>query len=206
MNIDIKFIVIIILAGIIAFQNCGSKDDKHEKVVINGITYNKIKYSVDTFETVKTKTYHKKGDDLFFEKIVIDTEYLNKPVDTLMILSDYFTKKLYKDTLMLPDSLGIVFLFDTLYKNSIYGRYWKADVIERKISESTYLQLPEKNEYYYGLNMSGNKTQYLNSISTSILYKNKSKNIFLINLGVQNTGTSLQPFVGGGYYWKIGKK
>lgn len=206
MNFDLKFIIILILIAIIAFQNCNTNKDGVEQVKVNGTTYNKIKYTVDTFETMKTKTFYKKGDDMFYEKTIVDTEYMNNPVDTMLILKDYFTKKIYKDTLSLPDSLGLVFVYDTITQNTISGRYWIANVKQRTINETTFLAEQNKNEFYYGFNLSGNKINNLNSVGTGFLLKNKSNNIFLLNVGLTNTGVNMQPYVGGGYYWKIGKK
>ena len=72
-------------------------------------------------------------------------------VDTAALLKDYLAKVIYKDTLRLPDSLGIVALTDTITKNQILGRTFNAKVKERVINNTTIVKELPKTKVFYGV-------------------------------------------------------
>jgi len=108
-----------------------------KKVFIAGKAYEVIKHDIDTVDIVKTKIVTKKGEDIYHETIVEKEVIIPAIIDTLALLKDYYSKVLYKDTLILPDSLGIVALNDTISQNKILGRTFNASVKQRTIKETT---------------------------------------------------------------------
>jgi len=119
-----------------------------KKVFIAGKAYEVIKHDIDTVDIVKTKIVTKKGEDIYHETIVEKEVIIPAIIDTLALLKDYYSKVLYKDTLILPDSLGIVALNDTISQNKILGRTFNASVKQRTIKETTMLKNYQKLKYF----------------------------------------------------------
>lgn len=207
LKIDIKTIIILVLLLIVYFQNCS--EDKQENIVtVNGKNFGLLKYSLDTVEITNTTKKIVKGDDIYHETFEIDTAFLPLKIDTQQILKDFFAKNIYKDTLILNDSLGYVFIIDTITKNKILERSWVANIKSRTIREETILKELPKNEFYLGINSNLDRVDFLNSLGTGFIIKNKKDNIIQLNIGLtnkqlNNTSSKFTPYFGGGYYWKL---
>jgi len=200
-NIAITALIIYIL---LQWFNPGGVMPGGRTIRIKGKKYEVIKHTIDTVEVEKTKVVTKKGKDIVHEIIDVDTFLVNQPVDTTYILKDYLAKVIYKDTLILPDSLGMVALTDTITKNRILGRTFNAKVKERIIKEEIIVKEPAKAQVYWGLNAGFNKEDYVSAVGTGVLLKTKKDKIYQINLGINNgTNGSFSPFIGFGTYWKI---
>jgi hypothetical protein len=205
--LNIKNIAILVLIAVVVFQQCGgNKKTTGEIVKVDGKKYELIKHEIDTFEIVKTKVVTKKGEDIYHEtikEVIIPTI-----VDTQALLQDYFAKNIYKDTLQLPDSLGIVSLIDTITQNKILGRTFNASVKQRVIKETTIVKELPKTKFFYGLEGGFNKADLISHLGMGFLINTKSDKMYHLGVGVANrtidgtTGT-LAPYVGGGVYWKI---
>jgi hypothetical protein len=205
--LNIKNIAIVALIAVVVFQQCGgNKKTTGEIVKVDGKKYELIKHEIDTFEIVKTKVVTKKGEDIYHEtikEVIIPTI-----VDTQALLQDYFAKNIYKDTLQLPDSLGIVSLIDTITQNKILGRTFNASVKQRVIKETTIVKELPKTKFFYGLEGGFNKADLISHLGMGFLINTKSDKMYHLGVGVANrtidgtTGT-LAPYVGGGVYWKI---
>ncbi len=205
--LNIKNIAIALLIVIVVFQQCGgNKKGTGEIVKVDGKKYELIKHTIDTVEVIKTKIVTKKGADIYYEtikEVIIPTI-----VDTAALLKDYFAKNIYNDTLHLPDSLGYVFLTDTITQNKIEGRTFNASVKQRTIKETTIVKELPKMQVYFGFNGGFNKVDVVSHIGTGVLVKTKKDKIYQINAGVANrttdgTNGTLSPYIGAGVYWKI---
>jgi hypothetical protein len=205
--LNIKNIAILVLIAVVVFQQCGgNKKTTGEIVKVDGKKYELIKHTIDTIEVVKTKVVTKKGADIIHE--TIREVQIPAIVDTLALLHDYFAKNIYKDTLRLPDSLGYVFLTDTITKNKIEGRTFVANVKQRTIKETTIVKELPKTKLFYGLEGGFNKADVVSHLGFGFLINTKSDKIYHLGLGVANrttdgTSGALAPYIGGGVYWKI---
>ena len=179
-----------------------------KKVIIAGKAYEVIKHDIDTIDIVKTKVVTKKGEDIYHETIVEKEIKIPAIVDTQALLKDYYSKVLYKDTLILPDSLGTVSLLDTISQNKIFGRTFNASVKQRTIKETMIVKELPKTQVYYGLTGGFNKTDVVSNIGAGLLIKTKTDKIYNLGIGVSNkvtdgTNGTLSPYIGAGVYWKI---
>ena len=173
---------------------------------VDGKKYEVIKHTVDTIDVIKTKVVTKKGEDIYHEtikEVVIPTI-----VDTTAILQNYYAKNVYKDVLVLPDSLGTVAVTDTITQNKILGRTFNASVKQRTIKETTIVKELPKTQVYYGFTGGFNKADVVSNVGAGLLIKTKSDKIFQLGIGVANkvtdgTNGSLSPFIGAGVFWKI---
>jgi hypothetical protein len=207
--LNIKNIALILLIAIVVFQQCGgNKKGTGEIVKVDGKKYELIKHEIDTVEVVKTKVVTKKGEDIYHETIVEHEVRVPVNVDTNAILKEYYTKVLYKDVLVLPDSLGTVAVTDTISQNKIFGRTFNANVKQRVIKETTIVKELPKNQVYFGFGGQFNKTDLITGLSTGLILKTKKDKIYQFNLGVSNStidgvNGEFKPYVGAGVYWKI---
>lgn len=204
-NIAIAALIIYIL---LQWFNPGGVMPGGRTIRIEGKKYEVIKHDIDTMEVVKTKVVTKKGEDIYHEVIVEKEVQIPAVVDTAALLKDYYSKVLYKDVLVLPDSLGTVAVTDTISQNKILGRTFDAKVKERTIKETLIVKEPAKNQVYYGLNGGFNKADVVSSVGAGIMLKTKRDKIYQFTLGVNNrvvdgTTGAFSPYVGFGTYWKI---
>ena len=179
-----------------------------KKVFIAGKAYEVIKHEIDTIDIVKTKVVTKKGEDIYHETIVEKEVIIPAVIDTMALLKDYYSKVLYKDTLVLPDSLGIVALNDTITQNKILGRTFNASVKQRTIKETTIVKELPKTKLFYGLEGGFNKADFVSSVGAGVLINTKKDKIYQLGLGVTNQTTDgvnggFTPYVRGGVYWKL---
>jgi hypothetical protein len=175
---------------------------------IEGKKYEVIKHEIDTVDIVKTKVVTKKGDDIYHETIVEKEVLIPAVIDTAALLKDYYSKVLYKDVLVLPDSLGTVAVTDTISQNKIFGRTFNANVKQRTIKETTIVKELPKTKIFYGLEGGFNKADFVSSVGAGVLINTKKDKIYQLGLGVDNrttdgTNGSFSPYVRGGVYWKI---
>ena len=203
-NIAIAVLVVIVL---LEYFNPGGKMPGRT-VRIDGKKYEVIKHDIDTFEVVKTKIVTKKGSDIYHETIIEKEVVIPAIVDTQALLKDYYSKVLYKDTLVLPDSLGTVSLSDTISQNKIFGRTFNASVKQRTIKETLIVKELPKTQVYYGLTGGFNKADVVSNVGAGLLIKTKKDKIYNLGVGVSNrvtdgTNGTLSPYIGGGVYWKI---
>ena len=157
----------------------------------------KIETKWDTITVVKNVYVPKWKTKIIKE---VDSILINTPIDTLEILKDYYTKNVYVDEIKL-DSLGVVTITDTIYKNTIWKRGIKSNILfpTKLITKEIYLN---NREFYWGIGASGRSDQ-INYIGGEILYKDKKKQIYGLGLGVNQ---DFKPVISGKLYWKIGKK
>ena len=207
--LNLKNIAIALLIVVVVFQQCGgNKKGTGEIVKVDGKKYELIKHEIDTVEVLKTKVVTKKGEDIYHETIVEKEVIIPTIVDTAALLKDFFAKNIYKDTLNLPDSLGIVSLIDTITQNKIFGRTFNASVKQRTIKETTIVKELPKTKIFYGLEGGFNKADVVSHLGLGVLINTKQDKIFHLGIGAANrttdgTSGALSPYIGGGVYWKI---
>jgi hypothetical protein len=207
--LNIKNIAIAVLIAVVLlewFNPGGVMPGK--KVIIAGKAYEVIKYDIDTIDIVKTKIVTKKGNDIYHETIVEKEVIIPAIVDTNAILKDYYSKVLYKDVLVLPDSLGTVAVTDTISQNKILGRTFNANVKQRVIKETTIVKELPKTKLFYGFEGGFNKADVVSHVGMGILLNTKKDKIYNLGIGVANrvvdgTNGGFTPYINGGVYWKI---
>jgi hypothetical protein len=204
-NIAIAVLIIYLL---LQWFNPGGVMPGGRTIRIEGKKYEIIKYEIDTVDIVKTKVVTKKGEDIYHETIVEKEVFIPAIIDTAALLKDYYSKVLYKDVLVLPDSLGTVSIIDTISQNKILGRTFNANVKQITIKETTIVKELPKTKVFYGLEGGFNKADFVNSVGAGILINTKKDKIYQLGVGVNNqtidgTNGSFSPYIRGGVYWKL---
>lgn len=207
--LNLKNIAIVVLIIIVCLEYCNPGGKMPGRTIrIEGKKYEVIKHDIDTFEVEKLKVVTKKGKDIYHETIVEKEVIIPTTIDTQALLKDYYSKVLYKDVLVLPDSLGTVSVTDTISQNRILGRTFDAKVKQREIKETLIVKELPKTQLYYGFNGGFNKADVVSNIGAGVILKTKKDKIYQLGVGVANrvtdgTNGTLSPYIGGGVYWKI---
>ena len=202
---DLKTVLILLLLLVVVFyQFKGCKPDPTAGGVTHEIdtVYQEVKVEVSKYVPKwRTKV----------ETVEVPIQVGGEPVniDTAAILSDYYAKYKIVDTLVLnyPDSAQKVFgygvLTDIITRNLIAERSvvwnYKIPVVTHTIT----IHPKPKAQVYIGATANINSIQILSSVSGALIYKTKKDRIYLANIGVADNGLGVQPFIGGGIFWKI---
>ena len=190
---NIQTLLIVVLVAIILFtRSCsGGKTSVEPKIIT------KVETRWDTINIVK-EVYVPKWKTKIITQV--DSILINTPVDTLEVLKDYYAKNVFVDEIKL-DSLGIITITDTIYKNTIWRRAIESNILipTTTVTEKIYIN---NREFYWGLNLIG-KSNQIDYLGGGILYKSKRKNIYGLGIGVNE---NFQPILSIGYYMKIGNK
>ena len=144
----------------------------------------------DTVYQQKTFTKYTKGDSIPFIVLAVDTTTIH---DTIQIVKDYLTTKVFTDTFTLDSSHFTI--IDTIAENTIKGRQFKADLHERTITITNDIYHRDKNSLYLGF--LGDLRRYDNNlgIGVGIGYKTAKNDLFIF--GASTNQYSI------GYYKKI---
>jgi len=202
MNIKKYFSVIIILVLVIIIllqRSCNGKTIVNTPTIETKIdTIWKVKHDTVINTVKQTKVIHVPvpEDPKFHPSDDIDTckTRFNK------LLTEYLTKRVYKDTLKL-DSLGTIVINDTVFMNALGKRTkiydYKIPFVTKTVTITKHAD--PRRQLYIGGNLFGNNNN-IEMITPGILYKSKQDNIYQINLGVEFDGTISY---GLGMYYKI---
>ena len=166
--------------------------EKDKIVYVNGKPYSVIKRdTLIRFDTLKNTVWK--------TKVLRDTEFVSVPVkfDTSKIIKDFYSYRMYSDSLDLLDSAGQVRIFDTLYMNDIYSRRISYDIY-RKNTETRSFISPIENQYYIGPSIQLNSIN--SSMNINLHLKSKQNNLYSIGIGMDS---KLNPAVSAGIAWKI---
>ncbi|MFA5419631.1 MAG: hypothetical protein WC341_14365 [Bacteroidales bacterium] len=127
------------------------------------------------------------------------TKWRFHQVDTLQILSEYFSRHLYQDTLQ-NDSNALIVLTDTVSQNRILYRYPQITLYPQIIRQSTRVEvpLPSKNKFYLGMAIGRNPNQF--SLAPSMLLQSKKGSGYSISYDLVTHDIYL------GIYWHISFK
>lgn len=136
--------------------------------------------------TVTTNTIEHKGTKKYMvpDTVIIpkyipvkDFVYIHdtiKVTDTVWVYGDYFTKRVYNDTII-SDTSGFFYVSDTIYMNRLYNRSYIA-----RIHNVTKIIKDTKGHFYVGANFDYKGTIFVNS------YYLKNRNLFTIGISPQN--------------------
>ena len=200
-NINSNTLLIIALGiVIICLQMCKSEpiiDNGDRKITIDGKDYVVIKEKVDTIYKKIVQTKYVKGDTIFQYKPIFFEVPANVNMDS--IVKDYYTARIYADTLHLKDSLGYVHVIDTVFNNKLKGRNWTANIREKIIERELVVKDVPRLQVFGGFNFGADKTGF-NYVSGTLLFKDYKDVIYSVGLGYANPNNFN---VQAGIYWKI---
>ena len=195
-NNFISLIVALLLLIVILLRTCSPNNPPVKPTIVRDTVWQKH----DSLIYSKPKLVYSKPVEIPGEtKYLPDTNYtkLRKQYQDLLIL--YFTKNVEKDSLKI-DSLGYVFVTDTVYQNLIANRFYKYSFRNPVITTTITYPPAVRNQIYVGGALEGNTGSIINQINAGFLLKNKRDQIYGIYSGLNKDG---QIVFGFQTYWKI---
>jgi hypothetical protein len=131
-------LIVLLVAILIFFVALESRYTKSDPLIIS---------HRDTVYQQKTFTKYTKGDSIPFVVLAVDS--LKYPIhDTITIVKDYLTTKVYTDTFSIDSSKFTI--IDTISENKIQNRRFLADIHERTIRITNDIYHKDKNALYLG--------------------------------------------------------
>lgn len=131
---------------------------------------------IDTIYSTDTIVKYKKGKDIPFEiyRVLEDTIH-----DTIEVIKDYNTVKVYTDTFSIDSSRFTI--IDTISKNTIQNRQFLAYIKEKTIYQTKTIYQQEKNAIYLGL--LGDLRRFDNKVGLGVGlgYNMPKKGLILLN-------------------------
>ena len=175
---SVSYIIIIVLVFIILLQrecNTSIKDSDCNHTVEVVIDTIRDTVEILSVQYVPSISYIDTGS----------TVWKHHTIDTALILSDYFSKYYYQDT-VLNDSDGIVIINDTITQNKILFRNPQISIYPRLIKQTTILnQVPQlRAKIFLGLGLGRNMKQF--SLSPSLMFISKKQTAYSISYDLLN--------------------
>lgn len=201
---NFTLLVIALLVIIILLQrSCNGNSNqinKPEIIKIEGKSYEVIKRITDTLIVPTVQTVYKAGSTIYKDRTI----YVEIPtrIDTTQIINEYLSINVYKDTLLLQDSLGYISVIDSISKNLLTGRVWDAHVNKTTINNTIYLKTLPKNQLYLGGMISYARPAEV-LIGTNLILKTKTDKMYTIGYSVSSDVNSYFHI---GIAWKLSLK
>ena len=202
-KISISEILILVLLIVILLQRCGGgardKDTIFESKIIRDTSW-VIKDSIINTkpQIFKTETYTVPVDRWNTEYLP-DTNY-NKLIKQYEdLVRELLTKNISSDSIKI-DSIGHVYIIDTVSKNMITGRSTHYNLKYPIITNTVIVPEKKKLQLYVGGGIQGEKSGEINQINGGLLLKTKKDQIIGIYAGTSLNGI---PVYGIQSFWKI---
>ena len=178
-----EVVITLLVAILIIFIARTSRYTKDEPIIVT---------KTDTVYQEKTFTKYTKGKDIphlvISEVIRIDTIR-----DTVKILNDYLSVKVYTDTFTLDSSKFTI--IDTISRNTIQGRQFLAHIREKTITITNDIYHKDKNSLYLGF--LGDLRRFDNKLGIGVGLTFKTAKNDLFNFGITTNQYSVS------YYKKL---
>ncbi|MFK5856097.1 MAG: hypothetical protein QM503_08210 [Bacteroidota bacterium] len=184
-----SYIIIIVLVAILLLQReCNtsteSYDCNHLVEVVTDTIYDTVE--ILSVQYVPSISYIDTGSVVWkYHKI-----------DTALILSNYFSKYYYQDTI-LNDTVGLIILRDTITQNRISYRNPSISIYPRLIKQTTLLKqvTQPKLKLFLGLGLGGNMSHF--SLSPSLMLITKKQTSYSLSYDLLNNDVNFT------MYWKL---
>jgi len=176
-----EVVITLLVAILIFFIASNARYTKDEPIIVT---------HYDTVYQQKTFTKYTKGDSIPFIVLAVDTTTIH---DTIQIIQDYLTTKVYTDTFTLDSSRFTI--IDTISHNTIQNRRFLADIKERTITITNDIYHKDKKAFYLGI--LGDLRQFDNKVGLGVGLGLKTAKNDLFIFGVTTNQYSV------GYYKKI---
>ncbi len=136
-----------------------------------------------------------KSKEYYTKEYLPDTNYSKLLLQYREVINRLLSSNIVKDSIKI-DSIGNVFITDTINNNLITGRSVATSLKYPIVKETLIVPEKKKNQLYLGFSVTGNAVTSLNG---ELLFKNKKDNMFGLSAGICNAGV----IYGARYYTKI---
>ena len=180
------WIIILVLLIVIFFQReCNQKADCPEyPEIVSDTIHDTVEVSVTNY--IPNITYRDTGSVV----------WMYRSIDTALILSDYFTKYYYQDTL-LNDTSALFIISDTITQNKIVYRNPQLTIYPHSIRQTTYIKQvsPPTIKLLAGLGIGRSKEHFALSPSLMLITKKQTAYSLSYDLFIKDIYFTM--------YWKL---
>lgn len=199
-KISISEIAVFILLIIILLQRCGRNP---ENPTVPQITRDTVWVHKDStilskpqiIKTIPVNIYH----DTTLREYLPDTNYANLVKQYTELAEKFLAMNIQADSFKV-DSIGHVYITDTVSHNLVKSRSFKYNLKYPQITTTITIPEPKRVQWYVGGFLQGEEEELIDQISAGLLIKNKKDQMFGGHIGL-NTSGKLQ--IGLSSYWKI---
>lgn len=190
-------LVVFLLIGLTSHLWIQNANKDKELIVVNGKVYELLSREVEVVEVEKVITEYRQGETIFVEVEVPVEVFIPMEIDTMEVLKEYYSTRIYSDTLFIAD-LGYVALVDTVTQNKIVGRSYDANVKERTVTETITVKELPKLEIWAGVVATTNM-----DLGASVGVVTRKRNHIGVDLGIAVDDNLINPYIGFRYLWQI---
>jgi hypothetical protein len=199
-KISLSELLIFALLIIILLQRCGGNHIPSTGLkIIRDTTWIEKNNTINSKpQLIKTEPYAVPIDRWNTEYLP-DTSYIGLIKQYEELVKELLAKNIFSDSIKI-DSIGHVYITDTVSKNMITGRSTHYSLKYPIITNTITLPAPKKRQLYIGMGIGGTEQDLINKINIGLLYKNKQDVMFGPNISLEQNGNlsyGIQAF------WKI---
>jgi hypothetical protein len=156
-----------------------------------------IQTTTDTIHDTIFKTIHHYTPKPIYTDTGI-TKWRWYPVDTNQILTDYFARHFYIDTLQ-NDSNALIVILDTVSQNHIIYRHPQITLYPKTIRQTSIVEVsqPTSNNFYLGITIGQNPNQF--SLAPSIMFQSNNR-VYSLSYDILNKDLYV------GIHWQLSFK
>lgn len=195
-NITPIILAILLITSVFYLWN-DNRNKERELIEVNGKVYELLSREVEVVEVEKIVTEYRDGNTIYVEVEVPVQVFIPAQVDTMEVLKDFYSKRIYSDTLFVED-LGFVALIDTVSQNKITGRSYNASIRERTVTETVTVKELPKLEIWIGFTATS-----LGAVGGSLGIVTKSRTHIGLDAGIYIEDQLIYPYLGIRYMWQI---
>lgn len=193
----ISIAIVVFLLSSLSYVWIQKENKEKELIVVNGKVYELLSKEVEVVEVEKIVTEFKEGKTIYVEVEVPVEVFIPTEIDTMEVLQDYYSTRVYSDTLRV-ENLGYVTIVDTISQNKIIGRSFKANLLERTVTETITVKELPRLQIWTGITASNNM-----QLGATIGITTKRRTHLGLDVGVILDDVLLSPYVGVRYLWQI---
>lgn len=193
----ISIVIVVFLISSLSYVWIQKENKEKELIVVNGKVYELLSKEVEIIEVEKIVTQFKEGKTIYVEVEVPVEVFIPTEIDTMEVLQDYYSTRVYSDTLRV-ENLGYVTIVDTISQNKIIGRSFKASLLERTITETITVKELPRLQIWTGVTASNSM-----QLGATIGVTTKRRTHLGLDVGVHLDDVLISPYVGVRYLWQI---
>jgi hypothetical protein len=200
-KISILEILVLVLLVVILIQRCGGGDKETivEPKIIRDTTWIIEDSIINTKPQIITTEPYAVPIDRWNTEYLPDTNYDKLISQYESLVRELLAKNISSDSIKI-DSIGHVYIIDTVSNNMITGRSTRYNLRYPIITNTVIVPEKKKRQMYLGGGVQGQKNEIINQINAGLLIKTKKDQIIGINAGTTINGNAVY---GVQSFWKI---
>ena len=198
-QIKLTDILIVVLLAILLLQRCGGEAETDGPKIVRDTVWVYHDSTINSKpQVIKTEPYAVPIDRWNTEYLP-DSNYSKLFKQYEVLVRELLAKNVSYDSIKI-DSIGHIYITDTVSRNAIIGRSTHYNLKYPVITTTITIPEPKKTQWYIGGAVQGSQSELVDGIDAGILIKNKKDQIYGGYIGINPLGY-LQ--FGLQSYWKI---